>query len=154
MLNGATRFRSAHQELEQRWIDVAYVGLNRDPMKVVRHIYGRFGWPLEQTAVNEMEAWLSWQADLRGRDRRHSYRLKDFGLSAGEVNAAFHPISILLRDRGFTLHLPVVVDAFPFAVGSRRLRAGQSRPRAAGDRCRLERNREFTVRMGTCSCRR
>ncbi len=91
MLNGATRFRSAHPELEHRWIDVAYVDLIRDPMKVVRDIYSRFGWPLEQTAVNEMEAWLSWQADLRRREKRHSYLLKDFGLTAGEVNAAFAP---------------------------------------------------------------
>ena len=43
MLNGATRFRSAHPELEHRWIDVAYVDLIRGPMKVVRDIYCRFG---------------------------------------------------------------------------------------------------------------
>lgn len=91
MLNGATQFRSAHPELEHRWVDVAYVDLVRDPMKVVRDIYCRFGWPLEQTAVSEMEAWLSWQADLRRRETRHSYLLKDFGLTAGEVNAAFAP---------------------------------------------------------------
>lgn len=91
MLNGATQFRSDHPELEQRWIDVAYVDLIRDPMKVVRDIYRRFGWPLEQTAVDEMEAWLSWQAELRRRETRHSYQLKDFGLTADEVNAAFAP---------------------------------------------------------------
>lgn len=91
MLNGATQFRSDHPELEHRWIDIAYVDLIRDPMKVVRDIYRGFGWPLEQTAVDEMEAWLSWQAELRRRETRHSYRLKDFGLTADEVNDAFAP---------------------------------------------------------------
>jgi thioester reductase-like protein len=91
MLNGATRFRSAHPELEHRWVDVSYVDLIRDPMGVVRAIYSRFGWPMEQTTVNEMEAWLSWQADLRRNERRHSYLLKDFGLTADEVDAAFAP---------------------------------------------------------------
>ncbi|MDE0107999.1 MAG: SDR family oxidoreductase [Bryobacterales bacterium] len=100
MLNGATRFRSAHPELEHRWVDVAYADLIRDPMKVVRDIYSRFGWRLEQTAVDEMEGWLSWQADLRRREKRHSYLLKDFGLTAGEVNAAFAPYLDFAAARG------------------------------------------------------
>ncbi len=91
VLNGATRFRSAHPELEDRWVDVAYVDLINDPLKVVGDIYSRFGWPLEQTAVDEMKAWLSRQADRRRREQRHNYLLEDFGLTAGEVNAAFAP---------------------------------------------------------------
>jgi len=107
MLNGATRFRSAHPELEHRWVDVAYVDLIRDPMKVVRDIYSRFGWPLEQTAVNEMEDWLSWQEDLRRREKRHSYLLKDFGLTAGQVNAAFAPYLDFATARGIHAEPPV-----------------------------------------------
>ena len=91
MLNGATRFRSAHPELEDRWVDVAYVDLINDPLKVVGDIYSRFSWPLEQTAVDEMKVWLSRQADRRRREQRHNYLLEDFGLTAGEVNAAFAP---------------------------------------------------------------
>ncbi len=107
MLNGATRFRSAHPELEHRWVDVAYVDLIRDPMKVVRDIYSRFGWPLEQTAVDEMEDWLSWQEDLRRREKRHSYLLKDFGLTAGQVNAAFAPYLDFAAARGIHTEPPV-----------------------------------------------
>ncbi|MYC65123.1 MAG: NAD-dependent epimerase/dehydratase family protein [Acidobacteriia bacterium] len=107
MLNGATRFRSAHPELEHRWVDVAYVDLIRDPMKVVRDIYSRFGWLLEQTAVNEMEDWLSWQEDLRRREKRHSYMLQDFGLTAGQVNAAFAPYLDFAAARGIHTEPPV-----------------------------------------------
>lgn len=107
MLNGATRFRSAHPELEHRWVDVAYVDLIRDPMKVVGDIYRRFGWPLEQTAVNEMEDWLSWQADMRRREKRHSYGLEDFGLAADQVNAAFAPYLDFAAARGIHTEPPV-----------------------------------------------
>ena len=107
MLNGATRFRSAHPELEHRWVDVAYVDLIRDPVKVVRDIYNRFGWPLEQTAVNEMKAWLSQQADRRRREQRHRYLLEDFGLTAGEVNAAFAPYLDFAAARGIDTAPPV-----------------------------------------------
>ena len=107
MLNGATRFRSAHQELEHRWVDIAYADLIRDPVKVVRAIYSRFGWQLEQTAVNEMKAWLSQQADRRRRERRHSYALEDFGLTAGEVNAAFAPYLDFAAARGIDTAPPV-----------------------------------------------
>ena len=107
MLNGATRFRSGHPELEGRWVDVAYVDLVRDPLKVVRDIYSRFGWPLEQTAVNEMKAWLSQQADRRRREQRHSYLLEDFGLTADEVNAAFAPYLDFTAARGIDAVPPV-----------------------------------------------
>ena len=107
MLNGATRFRSDHPELEDRWVDVAYVDLIRDPLKVVRDIYSRFGWPLEQTAVDEMKAWLSQQADRRSREQRHSYLLEDFGLTAAEVNAAFAPYLDFAAARGIDTAPPV-----------------------------------------------
>ena len=106
MLNGSTQFRSAHPELEHRWADVAYVDLIRDPIKVVRDIYDRFGWPLEQTAVNEMKAWLSWQADQRSRETRHSYLLKDFGLTADEVNAVFAPYLDFAAAQGIHISPP------------------------------------------------
>ncbi len=100
MLNGATRFRTAHPELEHRWVDVDYVDLIDNPMKVVRDIYRRFGWPLEQTADNEMKAWLLQQADRRRREARHSYLLEDFGLTSGQVNAAFAPYLDFAAARG------------------------------------------------------
>lgn len=91
MLNGAARFRAAYPELEHRWVDVAYIDLMRDPVAVVRELYRRFDRPLEQTAVAAMNAWLSGQAERRRREVRHRYRLEDYGLTPGEVDAAFTP---------------------------------------------------------------
>ena len=91
MLNGAARFRSAHPEWEHRWADVAYVDLIGAPLTVVREIYRRFDWPLEQTTVDEMQAWLSQQAERRRHETRHRYRLEDYALTPEAVNRAFEP---------------------------------------------------------------
>ena len=100
MLNGAMHFRMAHPELEDRWIDVAFVDLVRDPMAVVRAIYDRFGWRLEQAAVDGMDEWLSRQAEQRRRETRHRYRLEDYGLTAERVDAAFAPYLDFIAARG------------------------------------------------------
>ena len=91
MMNEAARFRSAHPELEDRWADVAYADLMRDPLAAVRDLYRRFDWPLEEPSVAVMKAWLSEQAERRRREVRHDYRLEDYGLTPGEVEAAFAP---------------------------------------------------------------
>lgn len=54
-------------------------------------LYRRFDWPLSQTAVAEMNAWLSRQKERRRPEVRHRYRLEDHGLTPGEVDAAFAP---------------------------------------------------------------
>ena len=66
MLDKAVRFRRNHPELEERWVDVDYQDLMRDPLALVRDIYGRFGWSLEETAVKSM---LSWQLKQAGKRR-------------------------------------------------------------------------------------
>ena len=100
MLNRATRFRMARPELEDRWIDVAYVDLVRDPMAVVRTVYDRFGWRLEEPAGDGMEAWLQRQAERRRRQTRHRYRLEDYGLTPEQVDAAFAPYLDFIAARG------------------------------------------------------
>ena len=100
MLNRATRFRIARPELEDRWIDVAYVDLVRDPMAVVRTVYDRFGWRLEEPAGDGMEAWLRRQAERRRRQTRHRYRLEDYGLTPEQVDAAFAPYLDFIAARG------------------------------------------------------
>ena len=100
MLNGATRFRLAHPELEQRWADVAYADLVRDPMSAVRGIYDRFGWPLTQAASDEMEGWRVRQEEQRRRETRHSYRLERYALTPREVNGAFEPYLDFATARG------------------------------------------------------
>ena len=100
MLNRATRLRISRAELEDRWVDIAYVDLVRDPLAAVQAIYDRFGWRLGQAAVARMEAWLSRQAERRRRERRHRYRLEDYGLTAEGVDAAFAPYLDFITARG------------------------------------------------------
>ncbi len=89
MLNGAMKFRDSHPELDRRWVDVRYVDLIDDPMRVVRDIYSRLDWPLEAVAVDAMEDWLVRQAEQRQQEPHHEYRLEDFGLSAETIDDAF-----------------------------------------------------------------
>ena len=89
MLDGAVDFRTIHPELEHRWIDVNYFDLIEDPFGVVRRIYQRFGWTLEQAALDAMEEWQFLQAEKRRTEKRHRYDLEDYGLTPETVNAAF-----------------------------------------------------------------
>ena len=89
MLNGAMKFRDCHPEVDRRWVDVRYVDLVDDPMRVVRDIYSRLDWPLEAVAVDAMEDWLVHQSEQRQQEPHHEYRLEDFGLSAESINDAF-----------------------------------------------------------------
>ena len=100
MLNNAMRFRESRPELEQRWVDVSYVDLVENPMAVVRHIYERLGWRLEPEARNEMEDWLSLQAEQRRGEPRHRYSLEDFGLTPQRVDDAFAPYRDFISSRG------------------------------------------------------
>ena len=100
MLDRAVDFRLAHPELEDRWIDVNYFNLVEDPLAVVRSIYERFDWPLEQTAIDAMEDWQSRQAEQRRQEKRHRYTLEDYGLTPEEVNAAFARYRDFITTRG------------------------------------------------------
>ena len=101
MLNGATQLRLDRPELDDRWVDVAYGDLIRDPMAIMRDIYRRFGWRLEPDAVREMKAWMSVQEERRRRETRHSYRLEDYALTPEAVNRAFEPYLDFAAVRGF-----------------------------------------------------
>ncbi len=101
MLNGGTGFRLARPDLADRWVDVAYTDLVRDPMAVVRDIYDRFGWSLGQPTAQEMKGWLSRQAERRRRETRHSYSLESYGLTPGGVDRAFAPYLEFAARRGF-----------------------------------------------------
>lgn len=103
MLNGAMQYRAAHPALEERWVDVRYADLVDDPMAVVRDIYGRFGWPLDHTAVTAMEEWLALQAEQRRQEPRHEYSLEDYGLTSETVNDAFAPYRNFVAARGIDL---------------------------------------------------
>ena len=100
MMDRAVHFRETHPELEHHWIDVNYVDLIEDPFGVVRSIYERFGWSLEQTAVEAMEDWRERQAEQRRGERRHRYDLGDYGLTPEQVNEAFARYRDFMTDRG------------------------------------------------------
>ncbi len=89
MLDAAVRFRRSHPELEERWVDVDYTDLVRDPLALVRDIYGRFGWSLEETAMKSMLSWQLKQEGKRRAETRHQYDLRDFGLTPEMVDEAF-----------------------------------------------------------------
>lgn len=91
MLNKSVRFRKAHPELRDRWIDVNYHDLVRDPFAVMRHVYGRFNWTLGQETMDSMVSWNRRQAEKRSKETRHSYQLQDFGLTPEMVDEAFAP---------------------------------------------------------------
>jgi len=101
MLNRGIRFRESQPELESRWVDVNYHELVRDPMAVVEAIYGRFGWLLTRSAVNEMTGWLGQQAERRRRETRHQYTLDDYGLTHAGVDAAFAGYAKFLATRNY-----------------------------------------------------
>ena len=100
MLDRAVDFRSAHPELEHRWLDVSYYDLLRDPMAVVGEIYERCGWSLEPDAVDAMDAWLEEQGRRRRSEKRHRYDIADYGLNREMVDAAFSRYRDFVSQRG------------------------------------------------------
>lgn len=100
MLNKAARFRETHPELENRWADVRYSDLVRNPLATVRRIYDRFGWTLGQEELDVMENWLAKQAEKRGQETRHQYDLQDYGLEPDAVDDAFAPYHDFITAHG------------------------------------------------------
>lgn len=100
MMNGATRFRLDHPELEHRWFDLAYPDLTREPMATIREIYDRFGWALDPSAEAAMHSWLQQQEERRRREIRHSYSLDEYGLTHADVSGAFAPYLEFAASRG------------------------------------------------------
>ena len=91
MLNKATRFRQAHPESQDRWVDVNYYDLIEDPLGIIRNIYDRFDWKLEPDTIDSMERWQMRQMERRRAEVRHRYDLQDFGLTPKMVDEAFAP---------------------------------------------------------------
>lgn len=73
--------------LADRFHDIRYLDLERDPIGVVRGIHARFGLPLSEAAVTRMEAYV--RANRKGKHGKHVYALADFGFSQAEVHERF-----------------------------------------------------------------
>lgn len=69
------------------FVDVAYRDLVDDPLRAVARVYVLAGRSLEPDVAAAMRAWVD--ANPRHKHGAHRYDLAEFGLSEGEVDAAF-----------------------------------------------------------------
>lgn len=99
MLDYMSRFRDAHPELSEQFIDVKYSELITDPLAVVRHIYEHLGIRLANPTAERMQHIASSRSRYR---RRHaSPALADLNFSGTDETRAFDSY----RDR-FGIHCP------------------------------------------------
>jgi len=71
-------FQDRHSSLADRFINIQYLDLVRDPIATVRSIYNHFGLNLSVNAEASMRAFL--KSRLNKRRARHVYHLADFGI--------------------------------------------------------------------------
>lgn len=88
-MNRIVDFRCRHPELADRWADIKFSELTRNPMDSVSRIYGQFNWPLTSCTSDVLDQWRISQAEKHQQEVRHEYRLSDYGLTPETVNDAF-----------------------------------------------------------------
>jgi hypothetical protein len=72
---------------EDRFLDVSYSGLMRDPIGTIRMIYHRFGLELSDAAARSIRAWID--ANPQAKHGAHRHRPEDFGFEAATLNREF-----------------------------------------------------------------
>ena len=87
--SGLERAMEARRDVrvDERFFDVRYQELLRDPMAVVRRIYDRFGMALSAEAEARMQRFLRNQP--KDRHGAHRYSLSAFGLDARDLGPRF-----------------------------------------------------------------
>jgi hypothetical protein len=90
-LQRGSSFRKHEPGLAERFVDVQFGDLNRDPLAVVQKIYAHFGLALGNHARARMEAFLG--VNPREKHGVHRYRLEDFGLDVVEERRRFSAYS-------------------------------------------------------------
>lgn len=83
----AMRFREEHHDLRQRIYDVRYPDLKKDPLAVVRGIYGYFGRELCPDAEEAMQRFAA--ANPKDGHGVHRYTLDEFGLDRDTERSRF-----------------------------------------------------------------
>src|SRR5678815_2959598 len=73
--------------VNERFVDVRYQELLRDPMAIVRRIYDRFGMTLSVEAESRMHRFLA--RHPKDRHGAHRYSLSAFGLDARDLRPRF-----------------------------------------------------------------
>jgi len=89
-LDGVTRAMASRERLPpERFLDVAYRDLVRDPMKEIRRIYDFLGLSLDCETEAAMQSWRS--RNPQGRHGVHRYQLADFCLDRSTLRRDFAP---------------------------------------------------------------
>lgn len=72
------QFRRSRPDQQQRFFDVNFTDLERDPMSVVRGIYRHFGREIDGSAELAMKAFIA--KNPKDKNGAHHYSLEEFGL--------------------------------------------------------------------------
>ena len=75
------------EAVPDRFIDVSYYDLVKDPIAQLRRIYRWIGGVFDDTVVQRAKRYI--QANPQHRFGRHSYCLSDFGLSEAMIEENF-----------------------------------------------------------------
>ena len=90
-LERASAFRARETGLADRFVDVQFGELVRDPLGLVQRIYTHFGLALGDEARARMERFV--RENPREKHGVHRYRLEDFGLDPVEERRRFSAYS-------------------------------------------------------------
>lgn len=74
-------------ERPDQFFDVDHRQFHREPMRVVRSIYDRFGLRLSAEAVRRMERWIA--ESPTSKHGEHRYDIADYGVTAAQVRERF-----------------------------------------------------------------
>jgi hypothetical protein len=83
----AVQFRRSGSVAADRFFDVPYHDLVRDPMAIIRRVYAHFGMTLTGTAEARMRRFLA--DNPKGKHGPHRYSLETFGLEADDLACRF-----------------------------------------------------------------
>ncbi len=87
MSRAMKRCMEVREKYEDRFVDVFFQDVLKDPHEVIRRIYAFAGWSLSDEAVGAMKQW----AVDNSRDKReaHQYTLEEFGLDEAGIRRDF-----------------------------------------------------------------
>ena len=88
-LERAERFRDANPQHAERFFDVRYESLVRDPFATLAGIYDHFGIPFAAEAEAAMRRFR--EDNPRGKHGAHHYAPSDWGLDADALRERFQP---------------------------------------------------------------
>ena len=98
----ALQFRGSGRVAADRFLDVHYHDLIRDPMATVRRIYGHLGIPLTGDAEARMRRFLA--ENPKDKHGPHRYSLETFGLDADDLACRF---------KGYREHFGIPSESAP-----------------------------------------